>query len=46
MGDGLTDKLRAILVTGSDSVGDVLITKGDIVQSSPVEVGSDWVRVS
>ena len=46
MGDGLTCNLRAILVTDSDSVGDVLTIKGDIVQSSPGEVGSDWVRVS
>ena len=46
MGDGLTDNLRAILVTDSDSVGDVLTTKDDIVQSSPGESGSDWVRVS
>ena len=46
MGDGLTCNFRAILVTDSDSVGDVLAIKGDIVQSSPGEVGSDWVRVS
>ncbi len=46
MGDGLTDNLRAILVTDSNSVGDVWTTKGTIVQSSPREAGSDWVRVS
>ena len=46
MGDGLTDNLRSILITDSDSVGDVLTIKGDIVQSSPGEAGSDWVRVN
>ena len=46
MGDGLTCNLRSILVTDSDSAGDVLTTKRDIVQSSPGESGGDWVRVS
>ena len=46
MAGGLICNLWAILVTDGDSVGDVLTIKGDIVQSSPGEAGSDWVRVS
>ena len=46
MGDGLTCNLRAIFVTDSDSVSGILTINGNPVQSSPGEVGSDWVRVS
>ena len=46
MGDGLTFDFGALLVTDSDSVNGILTINSNLVQSSPGEVGSDWVRVS
>ena len=45
MADGCICNHSATLRSHNDGVGDVLAIKGDIVQCSPGEGGSDRVRV-